>query len=191
MNIKQIFIESISEPWTTIDENDIQYKIIRRDKTIYIYFQGTVSKIDWKQNFKFLAKKYKGNYIHKGFLENYTIAKDDIQNILNGFEIDKIIISGYSHGAALATLCYEDLSRKYYDVRCIVFGSPRVFLLPNKRLRNRLYRIQNYQTKGDLVTKLPFLFFGYRHVGNVIKIGKWKLLPLPKYHLNDYYEKYL
>jgi hypothetical protein len=192
-NIKQLFNDSIKGPWVSSDKNDVQFKVLREGRVLYIYFQGTVTKRDWIQNFKFWIKKYNNEYIHSGFLENYLIVKKNIHYIIEhlGYEIDKIIISGYSQGAALSVLCYEDLMKTYFNVYCYTFGSPRIYWLANKTFKNRFNNVFNYQIFGDIITKLPLWIFGFRHVGNIVKLGKRKIIALPKYHYIDYYNKCL
>ena len=79
---------------------------------------------------------------------------------------------------ALALLCHEyiwfhrpDLRRRLWGYG---FGCPRVIYghAPQERLRWRnFYVIRNID---DVITHLPPSFLGFRHVGNMVEIGRAK-----------------
>jgi predicted lipase len=192
MTTKQLLDLTIKGDWIT-SGNDVQYKIDKIDDTLYIAFQWTESKIDWKQNFKFVIKPYRNMkdlwFVHKGFIENYKSVRDEINDKIKYYDFDRIVVLGYSHGAALATLCYEDL---YYNnlgwsISAYVFGSPRVVWFPSKKIKYRFNHLFNYQVRGDIVNRLPFNILGYFHVGNIIKVGSFKLFGWVRYHMIKWY----
>ena len=177
--------------WIT-SGNDVQYVIKETPSCVFIFFQWTESLQDWKQNFKFWVKPYKNMkttwYVHKGFLQNWKSVQDEIISKLD-IKGRIVMVAGYSHGAALATLCFEDLKYRYpdADIYGVVYGSPRVVWLPKKSIQYRFDAMYNIQVQGDLVTKVPFGIMGYKHVGFRYNIGKKIWLPKVEYHF-DYKE---
>ena len=178
--------------WIT-SGNDVQYKMDKINDVLYISFQWTESKTDWKQNFKFWVKPYRDMpdlwFAHKGFIENYKSVREEIWNKINELNPIQVCILGYSHGAALATLCYEDIkyNSPLITLYGFVFGSPRVVWLPSRKIKERFSNLYNMQVRGDIVTKLPFNILGYFHVGYILKAGKFRLLNRVKYHMIDQY----
>ena len=101
-------------------------------------------------------------------------------------------MTGHSYGAALAILCAVDLEYNYpfKDYEVIVFGCPRV---GNKAFKDsynlRIFKTLRVETRNDFITKLPFKFLGYEHVGSAIKLKNFVFNPFSnKYHaLQEYY----
>lgn len=94
----------------------------------------------------------------------------------------KIIVTGYSQGAALATIAHEDLFFRGLDVCSIVFASPRVFVgAPSGRFSN-LHRIN---VRGDVVTCIPF--WPYTHVGKHYAVGsRCVFAKIEKHFIGEY-----
>lgn len=157
---------------------------------LYIVYESTDSKMDWKDNFKFQQKgmynagKYgKRVRVHSGFRRQYHIISDTIYSmaidLLKEYDLSKIIVTGHSLGGAISTICALDLRDKWVldgiEVACITFGSPRVgnrhfAKVFNKNIRTK-YR---YQYGQDLVCGVPCAIIGYWHVDRHIRLGKWK-----------------
>ena len=94
--------------------------------------------------------------------------------------ISSIVISGYSHGAALAVLCHECAWWCRPDLRdrliTLAFEAPRVYagFTIKKSLRERWENCFIFRDKNDIVTHLPPVIFGFRTVGRLVKIGNHK-----------------
>ena len=159
----------------------VNYQLTQKENTLFIFFQPTNSTKDWFSNFAFLKKPYKDMKVkykvHGGFLKCWKEAKDDIVAALREDSIKKIIISGYSHGAALAMLCHECCWFERPDIRDNIwtfgFEAPRVYggwhIKKNIRMRwNHYIMIKN---GSDIVTHLPPVLFGFRHVGAQLHVG--------------------
>lgn len=116
---------------------DVNYAFEEKDRTLYIYFQGSSSTTDWIRNFLFGKRPYKDMEIpyrvHRGFLAAWKEVEDIIiEKIKETIIIDegsdhkdpeaefnehvapvieykwkKIVVVGYSHGGALAGFCHE------------------------------------------------------------------------------------
>lgn len=150
--------------------------------------------------FPITKKPYKGmkeTYrVHRGFLmawkeiEDIIISKiteKELRNVLNKrlgklelrniFKYDDITIIGYSHGGALAMLATEAVWFHRPDLRDgkmrgYGFEAPRVFsgFWVRKSLRERWKDFTVIRTNNDLVTHMPPVLLGFRHVGKMLKI---------------------
>ncbi|MGN1043563.1 MAG: hypothetical protein ACI4PR_02010 [Acutalibacteraceae bacterium] len=181
-------------------KTDVQGFIKIKDDSATIVFRGSDSCKDWHTNFKFWkAVVPYGNYhskikVHSGFLSTYKSknVRGKIHNIIKKHNIQNISVTGHSYGAALAILCAVDLEYNYpfKDYEVVVFGCPRV---GNKAFRDsynlRIFKTLRIETMNDFITKLPFKFLGYEHVGSVIKLKNTVANPFSnKYHaLQEYY----
>ena len=91
--------------------------------------------------------------------------------------VRKIVTVGYSHGAALAVLCHEYIWFHRPDLRADAegygFGCPRVIWgALTVDLQARWEGFTVVRNLDDLVTHMPPVFLGYRHVGGLLEIGK-------------------
>lgn len=176
---------------------DGDYAISVDDTTIYLLFQWSHSHMDWVSNFDFPIKAYKnGNdkwRVHRGFLRVWKAMRDEIEKkvalIMQTVTVKEIICAGYSHGAAIALLATEDMAYLYgvSRVRGYGFGCPRVVWgkVP-KAVKDRLQNFHAIRNIPDLVTHLPPVLFGYRHV-NLTRIGKTgKYRPIQAHYPKSY-----
>jgi predicted lipase len=156
---------------------------------LYIYFQDSDSAEDWKNNLNFPSKAYKQMgetvwRVHKGFLKVWKELEPLLSNKIHNPDIHKIIIVGYSHGAALALLCHEYVWYNRPDLRNTLrgygFGCPRVIWgNPSYEVRQRWENFLVIRNIDDLITHLPPAFMGYFHVGKMLTIGeKGKYSPI-------------
>ncbi|MCK5613989.1 lipase family protein [Candidatus Pacearchaeota archaeon] len=187
MKLKEVFSQTISGPWQTEQETDTQYRIEENDENITISFQGSVSNLDWLQNFAVWKKPYKRMenlfFVHAGFLKKYKAVQPEIlHRIKMARDLKKhVMIRGYSQGAGLALLCHEDVVfNANYLPQTKVFGCPRVFSIFNSKLiQRRMHNLVRYQNGNDTVTKIPFSLMLFKHYGKGINIGRkrrwWKL----------------
>lgn len=163
-------------------ENDGDYYVTRDGDTLKLFFEWSDGSADWKNNFKFFPipkKPYKNMantwYCHRGFLKVWKSIEPYIKDDINDPEIRKIEIVGYSHGAAIALLAYEycKYNRADADIRGVGFGSPRVFWgFASKAVKKRFDNFTVVRNGSDIVTHVPPVIFGFRHVSKVVKIGQ-------------------
>lgn len=176
------------------------YAIQREGDTLYILFECSDGKEDWKNNFDFPITPYKESkwYCHRGFLKVWKAMRDEIECRVKELlteDIKNITCVGYSHGAAISVLCTEDMEYLWgsqYKVNGYGFGCPRVLwgIVP-KAVKERLRNFKSIRNKPDLVTHVPPKIFGYRNAGELIKIGKdFKYNPI-KAHYPEVYIKEL
>lgn len=183
MNLLNAFKECLSHKEDFIHvENDGDFFMEREGKTLKIFFEWSDDKEDWRNNFKFLAipcKPYKDMsdiwFCHRGFFNVFKAILPYIVAAILDPEIERIEIVGYSHGAALAMLCYEyaKFNRPEIEVEGVGFGCPRVFwgIVP-KALKERVKDFKAVRNGNDIVTHVPPVIFGYRHITELVKIGQ-------------------
>lgn len=182
------------------EETDTQWDFVVSENLLTLRFDESRSSLDWRQNFNLLKKPYRGMKtsfrVHSGFLKKYKSIREEIHSILNTFDVDKIEILGHSQGGALALLAHEDIGYNFPkfgtpNMVTVVFGCPRVFgwFAPKDRWHN-VIRIQN---SNDAVTKIPFTWLGFKHVGIPINIGdkrKWYSLKVKDHLPKNYRESF-
>ena len=168
-------------------------------ETLILSFQGSGSKLDWFQNFNFWVKPYhnmdKIFMVHSGFLKKYKSVRDEIIKLVcNSEDTIKIIeVYGFSQGAALATLCVEDMEYMFPEksVSGIVYGSPRVVSFFGAKEFDSRINLLRVEAGNDAVTKLPPFLLFYKHVGTKLHIGekkkRWKFSI--KQHTGQYYKE--
>lgn len=170
-----------------VNVNDwVSYAFVQEGTHLYIYFQGSSEKKDWQANFDFwpvffkrrpyknMAFSYK---VHRGFLTAWKEVEDIIIEKIKDPAWTDITVIGYSHGGALCQFAVEcvwfyrpDLREGH--MRGYAFEAPRIFAqwrFP-KQLRERWKDLYIIRDGSDLVTHVPPVLFGYRHIGKIIKI---------------------
>ena len=111
--------------------------------------------------------KYFYGKVHKGFeLEVDKLWPDIRDYLLKQLKGRKLVITGHSLGASMATIFAARLSNYNFTVNGLyTYGSPRV---GNDKFKDSLdithYRFVN---NSDDVTKMPFYHWGYRHHGEL------------------------
>ena len=115
--------------------------------------------------------------MHRGFLRVWQSAEELLREQILDDGVGKIVISGYSHGAALALLCHEYVWYHRPDLRDAIegygFGCPRVIWgRKSSTHKERWSRFCVIKNIDDIITHLPPAFLGYFHVGSIMKIGK-------------------
>lgn len=173
-------------------ENDGSYALSRTGDKLTIYFEESNGHVDWKNNFDFPAKPYRNMkntwFCHRGFLKVWKSIEPHIMADIMDLTVNEIEIVGYSHGGAIAQLCYEYVKFNRPDVKAsgYGFGAPRVFWgFARKAVRDRFKGFMVVRNGKDLVTHVPPALFGFRHICDVIEIGE--SVGLIKDHYPDRY----
>ena len=180
-NLLNLFNQVLSVKYTTIPKSGASFYYEKRGDLLYIFFEHSNGIKDWKNNFDFPAKPYRDMenrwYVHRGFLRVWKSAKEYLKGQILNKSINGIVVVGYSHGAALALLCHEfcvfnrpDIAENIYGYG---FGCPRVvYGCLRRRICERFKHFYVIRNCRDIVTHLPPSFFGFKHIGNIIHIGK-------------------
>lgn len=183
---------NIDEIYTQVGDG-VDYGFIedRIGHVLYIFFEPSDGLDDWRNNFSYWRKPYKDMEmpyrVHGGFLKCWkTIDKVVIDKVMErrgtgAYMWDKVIVVGYSHGGALAALCHEavwfhreDLRNKCGALQGYGFEAPRIYAgwKMNRELAKRWAAFTVYRNKNDVVTHLPPIVMGFRHVGNIKWMGR-------------------
>lgn len=174
-------------------ENDASYFIERNGDKLEIYFEWSNGKTDWMNNFDFPAKPYRDMkdswYCHRGFLKVWKSIEPYVEEYIFDLSINKVEIVGYSHGGAIAQLCYEYVRfhRPDIDVRGWGFGAPRVVWgRVGSIVRKRFEGFVTVINAKDIVTKLPPKWLGYRHIGSTLQINLGSKGPIDDHRPENY-----
>lgn len=185
--LEKLYKKILEANYLTIGE-DVNYAFEEEGSTLYILFEESNGKIDWRNNFAFAKRPYKDMKIkykvHGGFLkcwkavEDIIIAKIKEQNDNSTYKFSSIICSGWSHGGALTMLCHECVWFHRPDIRkncfSVSFEGPRVYggFKVKKCLRERWAHFYEVVNDKDIVTHMPPRIFGFSHAGNILHIGR-------------------
>lgn len=181
MNLYELFSKCLAVRYKNVGVS-ASYALQREEETLYLFFESSKGKNDWKNNLDFPVKAYKRMgktvwFAHRGFLKVWKEIEPVLAADIADVHFKEIVIVGYSHGAALAALCHEYVWYNRPDLRGFIkgygFGAPRVFWgLKGKSVRTRWEGFTVIRNLDDFVTHLPPAFLGYSHVGQLVTIGK-------------------
>lgn len=197
MDLLDLFQEVLQAEYIQLQEETASYACRREGGTLHIYFEWSNGATDWKNNLDFPARPYRDMrdrwYAHRGFLRVWKAIEDRLAPPINDPLTRKIVIAGYSHGAALALLCHEYCMFNRPDIRADIrgygFGCPRVvFGLLRKSVKERFEGFTVIRNKRDLVTHLPPVLLLFRHVGERLTIGDGKWNCIDAYRPESYLE---
>ena len=154
MTTNELFCKSWDAPYKHGEKYKGSYGFWRDGETLILSFQHTVQDQDWRQNFKFTTIETRnfGN-VHKGFYQQFTeiypAAETELQSYKGTYK--RLIIEGWSQGAALAMMFYE---ASLVNATCIVYGAPN-FLKGEKDKRKWARKdIIEIRNNCDIFTRL-------------------------------------
>ncbi|MBQ8685421.1 MAG: lipase family protein, partial [Clostridia bacterium] len=194
MKLSTLFSVCLSIPYaqTGVSAN---YAIRREGDALYLFFEGSDGANDWKSNLDFPAKPYKRMgktvwFAHRGFLRVWKELEPMLAADIADKSVRKLVIAGYSHGAALALLCHEYAWYHRPDLRNALegygFGGPRVLWgVLTKDIKSRFESFTLVRNIDDIVTHLPPAVLGYSHVGKLLEIGKKGKYTAVEAHLSE------
>lgn len=156
-------------------------------KTLVLGFSGSNSAEDWKNDFSFFKKPYKDMkktyYAHGGFISAWKSCNDlvleSVKTAVTLEGVSQIYVLGHSFGAAMATLCGEDIWFNFPDyrdkIRVVVWGCPRVYsAFCIKNVKDHLPNYTRYENNCDIVPHVPFAWMLFKHLGKKVHIGDRK-----------------
>ena len=132
----------------------------KRDRTLYIVFEGTNSLRDWVRNFNKELVPTPFGKIHKGFYTAYNDCKDWIYKQIKDFNPKKVVFTGHSLGGAIASVAY---SETFMHELCtlVTFGAPRVGDTEFCMAKFSSAQCLRVRHTNDIVPRLPKI--GYDH----------------------------
>ncbi|KAJ2725200.1 hypothetical protein GGI07_001462 [Coemansia sp. Benny D115] len=145
-------------------------------KEIIVSWRGSVVIMDWIADFKFAPTVWpisiKGSFVHKGFLNAYKGASENIKNVVSKL-VDqypdyKIVLTGHSLGGAEAALAAVDFTIEHPEwanrIELYTYGEPRVGnSVFADWLSSQPFPIYRVVNQGDLVPRVPPQIMGYQH----------------------------
>ncbi len=177
--LRELFESCLTAPYEHIRGGG-SFATVRDGDLLYVFFEKSNGAEDWINNLSYHAVS-RGRigdpwYCHEGFLRVFESILPYIEKKIGSKSVGAVVTVGYSHGAALAVLCHEYIYTEHPELRNNIsgfgFGCPRVVFgtVPHEGERWRdFYMVRNID---DTVTHLPPRVLGYRHVGNMIEIGR-------------------
>lgn len=149
----------------TIDKDEATH-------TGFIAFRGTKSFKEWIDDVLFQPVAFsevgaQAPRVHAGFHKVYLLARQSLMDqlhLVNG--VDRLIVTGHSLGAAVASLCALDLAVHggFHDLRCWTFASPRTYFLNASAFNQKIAQSLRVANPVDIVTHVPSIVQGYVHV---------------------------
>ena len=176
----RLFKRCLNIPYVHV-ENSGDYATEKIGSTLYVYLEHSNGVEDWQNNLDFLAQERTdengGYYAHGGFLRVWKSILPYVSRDILDTSFKRIIIVGYSHGAALAVLCHEYAYLNRPDIRENIFGygfgCPRIVCCQrDEEISRRWENFTVIQNIDDVVTHLPPSAFGFFHVGKMLRIGR-------------------
>ena len=198
--LSELFGLCLDTPYLHVD-NGASLAARSRGDVLCILFQKSEGTQDWYNNLDFPAVPYRDMETewrcHRGFLRVWKSAAPYIEEILAATAYSKITVAGYSHGGALAVLCHEFIWFRYPhlrpQLRGVGFGAPRVIHCGSE-CRSAAHRWAQFtvvRCGRDVVTHLPPVLLGYRHMGRMLTVGDMRLSPTEAHMPHSYTEALL
>ena len=173
---------------TVGDDLDYQVLIDDAERNVYLLFEESSSKEDWRNNFRWFALPYKPYkypeikmWVHRGFAKVWKSGNDEVMSaFIKGCEDNPEympIIAGWSFGGAMAQLAAEDFYfRTKQKAVVITYGAPKILFGKKtwKHFCDSVIKARQFCHVSDLVTKcIPVP--GFRRI-DTSKVGKqgWK-----------------
>ncbi len=150
------------------DAASTQAFVASGDGITYASFRGSQEPADWLKNARFLPSTNEmGATVHTGFVEALDEVWGEFEPAISASG-SPVMVTGHSLGAALASLAALRLAMGGGEVAAVyTYGQPRTGHgsfrdLYEPAIGAVTYRFVNHI---DLVTRVPLLLQGYRHVG--------------------------
>jgi hypothetical protein len=121
--------------------------------------------------------------VHDGFMDEYKKVRNLMFNYLGKGKYARVTLSGFSQGAAIASLAIVELAMLRPELAIVAdaYGCPRSYAIESaERVSNMLagsarYRFTRINHYGDPVSAVPPASMMYKHIGLEILFGnrKW------------------
>lgn len=156
-----------------LDKVGTQALVCSDDDRLFLTFRGTdPDPRDWITDARFRPVKGElGGRVHSGFHDALDAVWVDMTEIVAMAGGRAIWVAGHSLGAALATLAAARIIEAGGTIAGVyTYGQPRTGLRDfrsayDDKLKEITFRVVNHI---DLVTRVPLLIQGYRHIGRMV-----------------------
>ncbi len=174
MTVAEVYRDILDADYFTVGQETASYRIRRMGNTRHILYEWSRGATDWRHNLAWLPVKVSlGGHtvsVHRGIYKTYAALRERVLASLSDSRITRVLIAGYSHGAALAALTFADLYERRSSFLCAGygFGAPRIHIGADADLL-----FQGFITVRcgkDIVTHLPPAALGYRHAGRRVDL---------------------
>ena len=176
MTPSELFDKCISGPWQTSGD-DVQWKTWEQDGKRYIAFEAVGNMKEYAMALKLWPDTWMGWLAHAGYVNHLWSWIEDTY-----LTSKPTVLCGYSLGGSLAVLLAQYMGNACIEV--ITFGAPRCYFAGMKSRA----KITRYEMRGDPVPHLPFAIFGYKHIGDRVKLGKPSIFNPEKHQYPVYAE---
>lgn len=175
MNQTPIFYDGLTSP----PKRDAQGFMLWKKNTVYLSFRGLHDMLDIVDAFNTKPRKFKNDVaIHSGFYAQFMSLKNnitsDMDNIIDSYPIERIVLTGHSMGGAIACIAAPYFSERYENmhITCHTFGMP---MLGNsefvKWFVNGVDECVRLELEEDIVPKLP-VNPEFCHIPNGVRLKK-------------------
>jgi hypothetical protein len=149
-----------------LEMSETQCFVASTPDAVFVAFRGTAGVRDWIADLNVGVVRRPYGTIHRGFHFAYQDIRPQLEQVLAKIGNRRLLLTGHSLGAALATIAACELSEPFRVAHLYTFGQPRVGWVDfrnsfNQRYGNVLYRFVN---NDDIVTRIPP---GFQHVGRL------------------------
>jgi len=172
--------------WFEDAPTDTQAFVAWDDEVTVVAFRGTenIESAITDIKVKRIEYDYGVGQVHRGFIGSWNVVYRAIhQHIFENCPTSQILFTGHSLGAALALIAADHFVGDGRKIRAYTFGQPRVFDAEGAaRLAEHLDGYHRFVHNNDVVPRVPFSGWGYRHAGRLNHFdhtGKLLLDPAP------------
>jgi hypothetical protein len=157
--------------WFEDEATDTQAFVAWDDSITVICFRGTenIQSAITDIEVKLLVYDYGAGEVHGGFIGSWNAVYTDIaQHIEQNCPAKELLVTGHSLGGALAVIAADHFVYEGRMVRAYTFGQPRVF--DQRGVEQAAERLDGYHRfvhNNDVVPRIPFAGWGYRHAGRL------------------------
>ena len=180
MRLSFLFEACLQGPYIHTKESG-DFRLVREGGRLFLFFPHSDGKEDWQNNLDFPAVAFgEGGerlFAHRGFVRVWEALAPHVLPSVLDVRTKDVTVVGYSHGGALAVLCYEAILRARpsfaHRLTGVGFGAPRVLWGARRRRINERFRhFTVVRNAGDAVTHLPPALLGYYHAGKLLTVGE-------------------
>lgn len=205
MKPNELFCKMWDAPYKHETKYSGSWALWQENTILYVSFQQTVQKQDWKQNFKIWSKKLplngKSIKIHAGFYQQFYEVYPVVALALTDYlhchkEIARVTFCGWSQGAVLASLCFRALTpvitktRPELNVNCVLFGMPNFIKKESVADYNAAGdKAVEFRHQRDIFTYLPRRFS--KPDNDTVTFGKRFFLPDAVINVRKYHTSYI